>query len=538
MNVIDKAVTYLAPERALRRAAARQALKIVNSGYGNYGANRFKKSMIGWSYGGGSSKEDIEDNIDTLRQRSRDAYMGVPIAAGALKALRTNVLASGLTPSPQVDGEFLGLTTEQTDELQQQIQREFSLWADTNDCDADGVDNFYRLQQLIFLGFLMNGDAFAVLGMEQEPGVPYELKIRVIEADRVCSPGLMDRLFPCEVDGYQVYKIVQGIETNEAGKVVAYWICSEHPHGAMISHPDAMKWTRVEARGAYSGRRNVLFVMARERAGQLRGVPILAPVIESIKQLGRYTEAEITAAVISNLFTAFVTPESVSNEAPFAEMIPPELQIDAQDQGTIEMAPGGIVSLAPGEQVTFADPKHPNAGFPEFSEAFIKQICTALEVPPEVLYKMFGTSFSASRGALNEFWRVCQMYRDWLSEDFCQPVYEEWFSEAVAKGRINAPGYFTDPAIKKAYTNCNWNGPARTNLNPVDEVQAAVMRVNAGYSTAVEETAQMTGGDWNRNIKQRLIEAEKKKAVDEMAMLQEPEPEPQQSSTGGDEDNE
>lgn len=70
---------------AVRRSAARTALQFLNSGYGNYGANLTKKSRRGWEYHGGSSKEDIEDNIDVLRQRSRDAYMGVPVAASALK---------------------------------------------------------------------------------------------------------------------------------------------------------------------------------------------------------------------------------------------------------------------------------------------------------------------------------------------------------------------------------------------------------------------------------------------------------------------
>ena len=56
-----------------------------------------------------------------------------------------------------------------------------------------------------------------------------------------------------------------------------------------------LEWTRVEARGELTGRRNIVHVITRERAGQLRGVPVLAPVLEALKQLGRYTEAEITA---------------------------------------------------------------------------------------------------------------------------------------------------------------------------------------------------------------------------------------------------
>ena len=108
------------------------------------------------------------------------------------------------------------------------------------------------------------------------------------------------------------------------------------------------------------------------------------------------------------------------------------------------------------------------------------------------------------------------MMRDWFSDDFCQPVYEAWFAEAVARGRIQAPGFFSDPTIRKAYTDCKWNGPSRTALNPSQEVEAAEKRVNAGFSTAEEETAQLTGGDYNRNIRKRVIEAERKREVDEI----------------------
>ena len=150
-GLLDRAISVVNPQAGLRRAAARNALRFLDSGYGNYGANTTKKSMLGWNYLGGGSKEDIEDHVDTLRQRSRDAYMGVPVATAALKTMRTNVVAGGLVPSPSIDAEYLKLTDEQIETLQAQIVREFDLWADTHTCDADRVDNFYQLQQLAFL---------------------------------------------------------------------------------------------------------------------------------------------------------------------------------------------------------------------------------------------------------------------------------------------------------------------------------------------------------------------------------------------------
>lgn len=510
-NIIDKAIEIVAPLHAVKRAAAREVLAFKNSGYGNYGANLTKKSMRGWEYFGGSSKEDIEDNINVLRQRSRDAYMGIPTATAALKTMRTNVIAGGLMPAPQIDADFLKLTDEQAEALRQKIVREFSLWADTPDCDAERIDNFYKLQQLAFLSKIMNGDAFVLLPTNKRVGQPYDLRIKVIEADRVCSPDNADKLSPCYVGGHRVERIVQGVETNSEGAVVAYWFSNRHP---LASNGYDNTWVRVEAFGKKSGRRNVLHLMNRERSEQVRGVPLLAPVLEALKQLGRYTDAEIMAAVISAMFTVFVQSETASDGRPIGEMLPPEQQIDNADPSSIELGPAAIMSLNPGETVAFADPKHPNTGYGDFTDAMIQQIGAALEIPPEVLLKKFTTSYSAARGALNEFWRTAQMHRDWFIDDFNQPIYELWFAEAVAKGRISAPGFFDDPAIRRAYTGCVWNGPARTNLNPVQEVDAAIKRVAAGFSTGEEETAQMTGGSYSANIARRKIEVVKMREIE------------------------
>ncbi len=85
MNWMERAVAAVAPAYAVKRMRAKRTLSFLNSGYGNYSANQTKKSMAGWLFRSGSAKEDIEDNIDVLRQRSRDAYMGIPTASASLK---------------------------------------------------------------------------------------------------------------------------------------------------------------------------------------------------------------------------------------------------------------------------------------------------------------------------------------------------------------------------------------------------------------------------------------------------------------------
>lgn len=93
------------------------------------------------------------------------------------------------------------------------------------------------------------------------------------------------------------------MEVDKSGEVVAYHIADHHP----LSYAYAdISWQRVEAFGKTTGRRNVLHLMNRERIGQRRGVPFLAPVVESLKQLGRYTDAELVAAVVSGMFTVFI----------------------------------------------------------------------------------------------------------------------------------------------------------------------------------------------------------------------------------------
>lgn len=502
MNLLDRAITAISPEKALKREVAKKRLSMINSGYGNYGANGTKKSVIGWTHGGGSHREDIEDNIDPLRQRSRDLYYGGSnLATGAIKRLRTNTVGVGLHLKASINEEILKITSEQARELEENIEREFAHWADSTNCDMERLDNFYQLQQLALLNALLSGDSFALMKTTKRTGSIYDLRIELIEADRISTPDTekVNPLF-CE-----------GVEKNKDGEVIAYHISKFHPLSFTDRNP--REWVRVAAYGEKTGRRNILHVMNRERIGQVRGVPFLSPVIETIKQLGRYTEAEVLAAVINGLFTVFIEKESASDDVPFGEAVPEELQVDAEDEGSIELAPGAVIDLGEGEKANMVNPGRPNSNFDPFVIAVIKQIGAALEIPYEILIMAFNSNYSASRAAILEFFKVVKMYRSWFVTDFCQPIYEEWLSEAVAKGRIKAPGFFNDPIIKSAYCSAEWSGPSAGQLDPTKEVQAADLRVQGGYSTREREARELTGTDFYKNVKQRKREEELLKEV-------------------------
>ena len=93
---------------------------------------------------------------------------------------------------------------------------------------------------------------------------------------------------------------------------------------------------------------------------------------------------------------------------------------------------------------------------------------------------------------------------------YCQPVYEIIITEAVAKGYLNAPGFFSDPMIRAAYLGTEWIGPPRGQIDQLKEGKAARERVDMGISTLAEETASLTGGDWDRKHQQRVKEKRKR----------------------------
>lgn len=501
MNLLDRTIAYFSPRTAVKRAAARRALQFVNSGYSEGGASWRRKSLRGWTAFSSSPKEDIDLNLDTLRHRSRDLFMNGPIGRAAINTNVTNVIGPGLRLNARIDAEFLGLSEEEADAWEQQVEREFELWAQSKHCDALRINDFYDMQAIAFLGCLLNGDAFCIFKRgKAEKWMPYTLRLHLIEADRISTPSQFATAGSIEgKNPKNNNQIISGVEIDKEGAIVAYWICNTY-HQSFVNQK--REWKRIEAFGKETGRPNILHLMHAERAEQRRGVPYLAPVIESLKQLTRYTESELMAAVVSGFFTVFIKTSAPSSEFPLGDMLRDEEKVAADDPTKYEMGYGAVNVLNPGEEIEIASPSRPNSQFDAFVTSMTRYIGAALEIPQELLQKAFTSSYSAARAALLEAWKMFRTRRAWIAKEFCQPIYEEWLAEAVAIGRIKAPGFFSDPAIRRAWCQAEWNGPAPGQIDPLKEVQAAEKRIEIGLSTRERETIEITGGDYDRNIKQ------------------------------------
>lgn len=495
-------------------------------GYSDAGASFVRRALKSFFPNSGSPNEDINQNNQTLRQRSRMLYMAAPVATAAINTNRTKIVGTGLTLKSAVERDVLGITPETAKEWQRKTEAEFRLWSSKKqNCDALGLNNFEGLEQLCLKSWLLSGDVLVLIKRHKAtPTNPYTLRLHIIEADRVSTPAqyrggyagsaLNEGTVPEGQPGAG-NKIYDGVEVDSNGQVVAYYICNIYPYQTAA---DKATWTRVTAYGEKTGLPNILHIMDSERPDQYRGVPYLAQVIEPLLQLRRYTESELMAALVQSFFTAWIQTETDPNAIPINEVgsgdidgVPGENPSEdniSESENEYEMAPGTVIHLAEGESVHFGNPNIPTAGFETFVKTLCRLVGAGLEIPYDVLIKEFNSSYSASRGALLEAWEGFKMRRKWFVDDMCQPIYEIWLAEAVAIGRIKAPGFFDDPLVREAWCGANWRGPIQGQLDPKKEAEAQILLINKGIKTHEQATRELGGGDWTENAEQLALENE------------------------------
>lgn len=491
LNFLDKAINFLSPNVGLERMRARTVMAMVDE---YTGASRSQRSLFGFMPRS-EGPDDVTDKLtrETLLERSRWLVRNNAIASGTIESNCIYMVGPGLKLRSRIDAKFLGLTNEEADALETEIEKEFSIFADTPECDIERTLNFYEKQNQTLGQVFEAGESITFLPYLKRGNNPYGLKIQTIEPERLSN----------ESNVIDTKKLVQGIEKDEYGAPVKYHICSVYPDSRMIQDK---KWDKIDAYKS-NNLKNILHHYIPRRPGQTRGIPYITPIIELLYNIGNLRKAELDATVVQSLFSVFIETETGRGLKPMA---PTETGAKKTDKD-VKLAPGAMIDLKPGEKVAFAKPERPNPSFDAYLHSLYQECGIGMFLPAQILMKNYNTSYTSARAAFLDAWKFYLMRRIFLVRSFCNPIYENFIFESVALGRLKLPGFLKDIRYRRAYLNCEWIGPSQGQINPVDEMTAAQMADDYGYRTSEQITEEVFGGSYNDNIEQKKREIQMRK---------------------------
>lgn len=512
-NVVDRMVGWINPRAGQDRLTARARMAATTAmfgGSGGYrGAQPDRTKRRGWFARARSANADVLPGSDRLRAEQRDAAMNQPVATAALTRKTTFSIGTGLMAIPAIDGAALGLTPEQQEEWEQRIGTDFDAYMASKDVDAERRSTGYGVQAISHRGANTSGDILLMRVMpEDQPGRLVATAWKMVEADRLRNPPTIadGALHP---DTGNV--VAGGVEVDAYGDPVAYHVLKQHP-GDLILHRGANQIPeRIEAWDRKLGLPRVVHVFRKERPEQFRGVGLLATVLEPLRMLSDLTDAELFASVMSAMIAVVYKTKDGSPlpEPDFGEeggSAPGGTMAAERPPSEYRMESGTVLEIESDAEVDIKSPGRPNSAFDPFFQAIVRQIGAAIGIPAGVLMLMFNSSYTASKAEIEALYQDIRMDRAWFGADHSFPIYVCFIAEQVARGDYAMPGFFSDPAIRRAWTGVDWRGDGKISLNVAQEANGYKIRQDNGWQTGAEITAEITGGNYRENIRRRGAE--------------------------------
>ena len=490
LNLIDKTIAYFSPSAGVERAKKRSQLDYYNGGYGNpdqgYITNiSSKPTMRGWGATANDVNFDIIPKLDAIRASSRDLAMNAPLVSATLDRFQQNTIGNGLILKPIINYKYLKLTEEDAKTWEQNISDRFYAWAKSIFSDVELTNNFHENAALCFYNLLLSGDVFILLLPNRyQNNTGFNICLKVVEADHCTSQFSIDT------------SIIAGVEIDSYGAPIAY-------HFRALDNNFYNYQTKRIPRFNSLNQQQVLHMFLKKRPGQKRGVSIFAPVIESLKQLTRYKGAELDAAVVNAMFTVFIKNTNngglQSGYSPLGMMGAGDNAATTGnlpgDENVYELGKANIIELPQNQDISLADPRHPNSGFPAFYQACVEELGATVGVSPEMVMMKFSSSFSAAKAAIQEAWKTFKFYRTFCENKYYNPIYESWLTSEILTGNIVADGFFDNLTTREAWLGKSWIGSKQGMIDPLRETQASVLRVDNRLSTREQEYTRE--GDWD-----------------------------------------
>lgn len=469
----------------------------------------------------GAVVDEIFTDYWALRARSSQLFEQNIYARGLIRRIITNEINTGLHLEATPEEKILGLEEDALADWAEDVENRFHIWEkDAWLCDHAEQQTFGGLQQQVRLESLIEGDVLIVLRQQQQTGLP---RIHVIKGAAVQTPMGM-------LKAPNGNRVVHGVELDERGRQVAYW----------VTQRDGLKSKRIPAWGEKSGRRIAWLVYGTEkRADQVRGIPLLGLMLQSLKEIDRYRDSVQRKAVINSILAIFIKKgEAKMGSRPMgggAQRRGTETTPDAN--GTprrfrfLEFGAPGLIldELQHGEEPHGFQPHGTDEKFRDFEEAILCTVAWSVEYPPEILRLAFTKNYSASQAAINELKLYLTRVRTAFGDGFCQPVYVEWLVSAVLSGKVTAPRLLESWRDARQYdvfgawTAGDWSGHVKPAVDASKLVRGYKEAIAEGLITRDRASRELNGTKYSKNVKKLVREnvqlAEALRPLLELAVL-------------------
>lgn len=380
-----------------------------------------------WIAGDGDPASEIGPDIARLRQRAREAERNRGIATRILNLFESTVIgAVGARPRFFVTSP----SGAELDTYDSQLAAAWTAW--NKQASASDRRTFQAIQALALRSIVRDGEVLGRLRprrLEDMTAVP--LQIELLEADH------LDTFKNAELANGG--RIVNGVELDPIGRVVAYWLFRRHPGDRASLF--AIESVRVPAE-------YVVHPFHATRAGQRRGPSWLAPVLDAVwhhtelrrAERVRFRAAACTFATVSGANEDGddgINPmEPIDGEAAG----PTGFVEDADGNPVNQIIPGLIANVTHGKELTLHVPQAA-VGYADAIRVEERDIARGVGLMYEALSgDLSAVNWASFRVGDVRFRALVDMIRAHVLEPlFLDPIAQTWLDLGLASGRISIP---------------------------------------------------------------------------------------------------
>jgi len=410
-----------------------------------------------------------------LLARARELVVTNGYAANACEAYAANLIGDGMKPSSLIEDP----------DLRDRVQRLWLAW--TDEADADGLTDFYGLQAMVAREMFVAGECFVRLRprrAEDDLLVPVQLQL------------LQSEMLPFEkteaLSGNR--RIRCGIEFDAIGRRLAYHFRRRHPGDSTDQGEVVPETVRVPVE-------DVLHIYRPIDAGQIRGLPHVAPAMVRLFLLDQYDDAELDRKKTAAMFAGFITKSAPE------EPLMGEVEDTGEGIGIASLEPGTLQVLLPGEDIRFSSPADVGGGYEAFQYRTLLAISASLGLPYHLVTgDVRQANYSSLRAELVEFRRrVGQLQHGVIAHQLCRPIWQRWLETAVLSGALDPPD------IKQARA-VHWIPPRWDWVDPLKDIQAQLLGIDAGLMSR-RKAVEATGYDIEEIDRENAADAERAAAL-------------------------